>query len=51
MTAISVDEQPRRSGRERKRVVSVYDEAATKKKTDEDEKEGGRRISSDSNGR
>ena len=49
MTAVAVDEQPRRSGRERKTVVSVYDEAAAKKKSDE--KEGGSRISSDSNGR
>ena len=37
MTAVAVHEQPRRSGRERKTIVSVYDKAAAKKKTDEKE--------------
>ena len=32
---VAVDEQPRRSGRERKTVMSVYDEAAAKKKLDD----------------
>ena len=38
MSVVAVDEQPRRSVWERKPVVSVYDEAASKKKSDNAEK-------------
>ena len=44
MSVVAVDEQPRRSGRERKPVVSVYDEAASKKKSDNAEKKKKRRM-------
>jgi len=45
MSVVAVDEQPRRSGRERKPVVSVYDEAASKKKSVNAEKKKRRMIS------